>query len=422
MRFSLWMGAVAVFAAGPARAAGLDSGDTAWMLTATALVLLMTLPGLAFFYAGLVRRKNILATMTQVFLCAAVVSLTWFLLGWSIAFTPGDAWLPTFTQLGPPPWLGPHGLAQPHPLAPTIPAAVFLLYQGTFAIITTALIVGAVAERMKLSSLMLFCALWSLLVYAPVARWVWGETGFFRALGVLDFAGGSVVHISAGAAGLACVLIVGPRHGWGREPMVPANLAYMLIGAGLLWVGWLGFNGGSAGAANAQAGLAVVNTQLGAGVAVLAYALLERIVRGQNSLVGMATGAVGGLVAITPAAGFVEPLHALVFGVVGGGGAYLGVTVIKAALNRDDSLDVFGIHGVVGVMGCVLTPLLASPQLAGHAGSLSAELACAAAVFTYSFLVSLLLMLALKATVGVRVSLDDEADGLDLSQQGEQLE
>jgi Amt family ammonium transporter len=328
----------------------IDSGDTAWQLAATALVIMMTLPGLAFFYAGLVRRKNILGTMTQVFIAAVMATVVWYAIGYSWAFSAGNAWLGNSAQLlGEAMGLALGNKVMVHPLAPTIPEFAFSLYQAAFAIITVALIVGGFAERVRFGVTALFCGLWVLFVYAPVAHWVWHHNGWLYQMGVSDFAGGTVVHVNAGAAALACALVVGPRRGYGSEAMVPANLAYMLIGTGLLWVGWFGFNGGSAMGANGLASLAMVNTQIAAAVAAMVYAALEWMLRGRSSLIGLSTGAVAGLVAITPAAGYVLPAIAALFGLAGAIAAYLGVTMIKRMLGADDSLDVFGIHGVLAL-------------------------------------------------------------------------
>ncbi len=402
----------------------ISSGDTAWMLAATALVLMMTLPGLAFFYAGLVRKKNILSMMTHVFIASAMVTVVWFTAGYPMAFGVGGSWLGS--------WgvdslflsdmvVDPTKRVAVHTLAGTVPELVFALYQAAFAVITAALIVGSFAERVKFGVTALFCGLWTALVYAPVAHWVWAPTGWLNQMGVADFAGGTVVHVNAGAAALACALVARHRTGYGTEPMVPGNLAYMLIGTGLLWVGWFGFNGGSAMAANMIAGLAMVNTQVAAAVSAVVYVMLEWVLRGRTSLVGLATGAVAGLVVITPAAGYVTPALAMLFGVVGSLAAYFGVTVIKSWIGADDSLDVFAIHGIVGVVGSLLTGLLAQSVFLGRQPSFMAELIAVGAIATYSFIVSFVLMKVLDFILQVRVSKADEALGLDLSQHGEQV-
>ena len=404
-------------------ASAISAGDTAWVLTSTALVLMMTLPGLAFFYGGLVRKKNILGTMTQVFIAAAVVSVLWFALGYTLAFASGSPWVGFLDGTSFSLQFMPKGDRVPvHALAQQIPAPAFALFEGAFAIITAALIVGAFAERVKFSVAAVFCGLWSVLVYAPVAHWVWHPGGWLHEMGVRDFAGGMVVHVNAGAAALACALVAGPRHGYGREPMIPSNLAYMLIGAALLWIGWFGFNGGSALAANGVAGLAMVNTQIAASLAAVVFVLCEWMIKGQASLVGMSTGAVAGLVAITPAAGYVSVDAAYLFGVLGGVVAFASLLWLKPLLNIDDSLDVFAIHGTVGIAGSLLTPFLTHAELAGSKGQPMAEAIGVLAVLGYSFIVSWLLMKGLDLIVGVKVKRGEELDGLDLSQHGERVE
>jgi len=403
-------------------ASAISAGDTAWMLTSTALVLMMTLPGLAFFYGGLVRKKNILGTMTQVFIVAAIVSVLWFAVGYTLAFASGSPLIGFFDMSLSLPFMPKGDRVPVHTLAQQIPAPAFALFEGAFAIITAALIVGAFAERVKFSVAALFCGLWSVIVYAPVAHWVWHPNGWLYALGVRDFAGGMVVHVNAGAAGLACALVAGPRHGYGREPMVPSNLAYMLIGAALLWIGWFGFNGGSALAANGAAALAMVNTQIAASLAAVVFILCEWMMKGQASLVGMSTGAVAGLVAITPAAGFVGVEAAYLFGMVGGLVAFASLLWLKPLLNIDDSLDVFAIHGTVGIVGSLLTPFFTITELAGAKGQPLAEAIGVVAVLGYSFAVSWLLMKGLDLVMGARVKRGEELDGLDLSQHGERIE
>ncbi len=403
-------------------ASAISAGDTAWVLISAVIVIMMTLPGLAFFYGGLVRKKNILGTMTQVFIAAVVVTVVWFLAGYSLAFGNGSSWLGSLEKsLGG--FMTPHGdqIAVYSP-APNIPESVFALFQAGFAIITAALIIGSFAERVKFGVAAIFCALWSLIVYAPVAHWVWHPEGWLYAMGVRDFAGGLVVHVNAGAAALACAMVTKPRKGFGREPMTPSNLAYMLIGASLLWIGWFGFNGGSALAANSFAGLASVNTQIATAVAALVFIVLEWVVRGQATLVGMSTGAVAGLVAITPAAGYVSVEMSYVFGLVGGMVSYAGLVWVKPRINVDDSLDVFTIHGLVGIAGSLMTPWLSNPELVGSHGAPMAETIGTAAVLAYSFVTSWGLMHLLDQILGNRVSSADEVAGLDLTQHGECVE
>jgi Amt family ammonium transporter len=403
-------------------ASTISAGDTAWVLISAVIVIMMTLPGLAFFYGGLVRKKNILGTMTQVFIAAVMVTVVWFLLGYGLAFGNGNPWFGSVEKaLGS--FMTPHGdQVAVYSLAPNIPESVFALFQAGFAIITAALIVGAFAERVKFGVVAIFCALWSLLVYAPVAHWVWHPEGWLYAMGVRDFAGGLVVHVNAGAAALACAMVIKPRRGYGREPMKPSNLAYMLIGASLLWIGWFGFNGGSALAANSIAGLASVNTQIATAVAALMFIVLEWFERGKATLVGMSTGAVAGLVAITPAAGYVGVEMSYLFGVVGGFVAYIGLVWVKPRINVDDSLDVFTIHGLVGIAGSLMTPWLSTPELVGSHGAPLAEAIGTLVVLVYSFGVSWCLMQLLSRTLGGRVSGNAEVAGLDLTQHGESLE
>jgi Amt family ammonium transporter len=403
--------------------AQINAGDTAWMMSASALVLLMTVPGLALFYAGMVRKKNILATMTQTLAVCALVSVLWFVCGYSLAFMPGSEWIGSldavlldsvfFDKRA--------GLVSVHDLATTVPESVFVMFQLTFAIITPALIAGAFAERMRFSALLLFMGLWSLLVYAPVAHWVWEPSGWLAQRGVLDFAGGTVVHINAGVAGLACAWMLGRRMGFGQEALMPANLAYTMMGASLLWVGWMGFNGGSACAADGRAGMAMLATQLGAAAATLAWMLAEWVVRGTPTLLGLCSGAVAGLVAITPASGYVDPKSAVLIGLVAGLACYWGATGLKRLLGADDSLDVFGVHGVGGIVGALLTGVLAVPSIGGVEGSLLNQAIGVGATLAYSGIVTVLILGLVNVLVGLRVTRQQEFDGLDLSLHGEQV-
>jgi ammonium transporter, Amt family len=404
------------------KADAISAGDTAWVLTSAALVIMMTLPGLAFFYGGLVRKRNILGTMTQIFATACAVSVLWFAVGYSIAFSQGTEWFGGLSKLPGGKFVSVVQGVAVDALAPTVPETVFALFECGFAIITCALIVGAFAERVKFGVAVIFCSLWAIVVYAPVAHWVWHPEGWAYKMGVRDFAGGIVVHVNAGAAALACALAVGARRGFGKEPMIPSNLAYMLIGAGLLWIGWFGFNGGSALAANAQAGMASVNTLVSAALAAILFMGLEWLFGGKSSLVGMSTGAVAGLVSITPAAGFVTLDAAFAFGAAGGLVSFIGLNWIKPRLNIDDSLDVFAIHGLVGIAGSVMTPLFSRPELSGAPAALLAEITATAAVFVYSATMSWIIMKLLNVVIGARVPAADEIDGLDLSQHGECIE
>ena len=337
----------------------LDTGDTAWMLTSTALVLMMTIPGLALFYGGMVRKKNVLATVMQSFAITCLITVLWLIVGYSLAFTSGSTIIGGLSRV----FLRGLTLDGVHDLAKTIPETVFLCFQLTFAIITPALIAGAFAERMKFSAMMWFMALWSLIVYAPIAHWVWGG-GFLGDWGVLDFAGGTVVHINAGVAGLVCALVMGKRKGFGTENLAPYNLVYAVIGASLLWVGWFGFNAGSAVGASGNAGMAMAVTQFATAAAALAWMFAEWATRGKPSVLGIISGAVAGLVAITPASGYVNPMGSLVIGIVAGLVCFWGATALKKAMGYDDSLDAFGVHGIGGFAGAILTGVFAIEAIA----------------------------------------------------------
>jgi Amt family ammonium transporter len=404
--------------------AQINAGDTAWMITASALVLLMTVPGLALFYAGMVRKKNMLATMAQSFAICALVTVLWFVVGYSMAFMPGTPWLGdlsslmmqtvTYDKVA--------GLVSVHHLATSIPESVFCMFQLTFAIITPALITGAFAERMRVSALLVFMAAWSLLVYAPIAHWVWEPSGWLASRGILDFAGGTVVHVNAGIAGLVAAWILGPRIGFRKEALMPANLGYTMIGASLLWVGWMGFNGGSAGAADGRAGMAMLVTQLATGAAALAWMLVEWLVRGTPTLLGLCSGAVAGLVAITPASGFVDPKAALAIGALAGVGCYWGATGLKRLLGADDSLDVFGVHGVGGTIGALLTGVFAVPAIGGVSGSVVVQAIGVGATLVWSGGVTAAILWLIDRTIGLRVTADQERVGLDISLHGERIE
>ncbi|HSW13934.1 MAG TPA: ammonium transporter [Solimonas sp.] len=420
--------AMALLPAGPAAAASvafdqISAGDTAWMLSATALVLLMTIPGLALFYAGMVRKKNVLATTLQSFAVCALVTVLWVVVGYSLAFTPGSPFIGGFDQLllRGLSYFKEAGQLSVSPIAPTIPESVFVMYQLTFAIITPALITGAFAERMRFSAMLLFVTAWSLLVYAPVAHWVWEPGGWLATLGAQDFAGGTVVHINAGAAGLVCAYMLGRRDGYGSEPFMPYNLALTLMGASLLWVGWFGFNAGSAVAADGRAGMAMLVTQVAAATAVLSWMLVEWIMRKRASLLGACSGAVAGLVAITPASGFVDVGGALAIGLAAGVLCYWGATGLKRLLGADDSLDVFGIHGVGGMVGALLTGVFSSKAISGAEASMLVQAVGAFATFFYSAGMTLMILLLLRFTVGLRVNGDEEQAGLDLALHGERI-
>ncbi|MBB3103315.1 ammonium transporter [Azomonas macrocytogenes] len=405
-----------------AQEAAPDSGDTAWMLTATALVLFMTIPGLALFYGGMVRSKNILSVMMQCFLSTGLISILWMVYGYSLAFdTEGS--LHTFVG-----GLGRVFLSglDTESLTGTIPESVFITFQMTFAIITPALIVGAFAERMKFSATLLFMGIWFTLVYAPIAHMVWGGDGTLMwDWGVLDFAGGTVVHINAGIAGLVTCLVLGPRKGYGEVAMTPHNLGYTLIGAAMLWVGWFGFNAGSAAAANGTAGMAMLVTQIATAAAALGWMAVEWKIHGKASALGIASGVVAGLVAITPAAGTVGPVGALVIGLASGVTCFFCATSLKRRLGYDDSLDAFGVHGVGGIVGAILTGLFAAPSMGGFGEveniGLQLWIQFKGVLFTvvYTAVVTFVILKVIDLVVGLRVTEDQEEEGLDISQHNE---
>lgn len=405
----------------------INGADTAWMMTSTALVLLMTLPGIALFYGGMVRRKSVLNVMACVVAICAIVSLLWFALGYSIAFTPGSGFLGHF--MGGPErlWFGgldyardAQQVAVSH-IAPNIPESVYAMFQLSFAIITAALVVGSFVERMRFSATLIFIAMWTVVVYAPIAHWVWEPNGWLARLGALDFAGGSVVHINAGVAGLVCAYALGPRKGYGREPFSPFNLGLTMAGAGLLWVGWFGFNAGSAVAADGRAGLAMAVTHIAASAGALSWMAAEWLARGRPSLLGLCSGLVAGLVAITPAAGYVSPGSAVIFGLVAGVACYWGATGLKRLLNADDSLDVFGVHGIGGIVGSLLTGIFASKTISGVEGSVLIQFVGVACVMIYSLVMTSLLLWITSRFVSLRVSEVAESDGLDIDQHAERL-
>jgi Amt family ammonium transporter len=402
----------------------ISSGDTAWMLTSTALVLMMTIPGLALFYGGMVRKKNVLATLMQSFAITCVVTLLWWLIGYSWAFTPGSPYLGGSTRAllnGMSFMKDANKLTVSH-LALTIPETVYAMFQLTFAIITPALIAGAFADRMKFSAMLVFMSVWSLVVYCPIAHWVWEPSGWLAVKGVLDYAGGTVVHINAGIAGLASCLVLGKRVGYGREAMAPHNLTLTLIGASLLWVGWFGFNAGSAGAADGRAGMAMAVTQIATAAAALGWMSAEWLAKGKPSVLGIASGAVAGLVAITPASGFVGPTPAVVIGLVAGVVCFLAATALKRALGYDDSLDAFGVHGVGGIIGALLTGVFASKEISGADGSVVTQLWGVGSTLIYGFTASFIILKVIDMTIGLRVTEEQERVGLDISLHGEKIE
>jgi Amt family ammonium transporter len=402
----------------------LDSGDTAWMLTSTALVLMMTIPGLALFYGGMVRKKNVLATVMQSFAITCLVTILWMIVGYSWAFTEGGPYLGGMSRF----FLVGMGSGA---LNGTIPESVFMTFQMTFAIITPALICGSFADRMKFSAMLWFIGLWSLFVYSPIAHWVWGPGGWLGGLGVLDFAGGTVVHINAGVAGLMCALVLGKRKGLGTENMAPHNLVLTMIGASLLWVGWFGFNAGSAVASNGSAGMAMAVTQIATAAAGLAWMFVEWAAKGKPSVLGICSGAVAGLVAITPASGFVDPTGALVIGIAAGIICYWGATGLKHMFGYDDSLDAFGVHAVGGIVGALLTGVFAKAAIggAGKAGLIDGnayqivvQIYGILGTLIYDAVATLIILFIIKAVIGLRVSEEAEREGLDVSLHGEAVQ
>jgi Amt family ammonium transporter len=416
-------------AAAPAAAAPvLDTGATAWMLTSTALVLLMTIPGLALFYGGMVRKKNVLDTMMQSFAITALVTVVWMVAGYSIAFdTTGMAKGVTnfYSFFGSLNHLFLSGMDMKS-MTGSIPESVFMTFQMTFAIITPALICGAFVDRMKFSTMLVFIALWSLLVYSPIAHMVWsGDGGFLWDLGVLDFAGGTVVHINAGVAGLVTALVLGPRLGYGKEPMAPHNLTLTIMGAAMLWVGLFGFNAGSAVAADGRAGMAMAVTQIATGTAALGWMFAEWIFKGKPSVLGIASGAVAGLVAITPASGFVGPAGALVIGLAAGVICFWAATSLKHMMGYDDSLDAFGVHAIGGIVGALLTGVFAVESIGGTAGSMGQLLIQAEGVaitIAYTAVVTYIILKVLDMVMGLRVTEEQEREGLDIALHGERVE
>ncbi|MCZ6525852.1 MAG: ammonium transporter [Gammaproteobacteria bacterium] len=401
-----------------AMADDLSAGDTAWMLTATALVLFMTIPGLSLFYAGMVRSKNVLSVLMQCFAITSLMTVLWVLYAYSIAFGGDGAFWGGLDKA----FLS--GVSTDSILAgQTIPETVFMTFQLTFAIITPALIVGAFAERMKFSAMLLFMAVWLTIVYAPICHWVWGGGGWLGNKGILDFAGGTVVHINAGIAGLVACLVLGKRKGYPTAQMIPHNLTYTIIGAAMLWVGWFGFNAGSQLAADGVAGMAMAVTQIAAATAALGWMFSEWITHGKPSVLGIASGAVAGLVAITPASGSVGPMGAIAIGAAAGVGCFLASVKLKRAMGYDDSLDVFGVHATGGIIGAMLTGVFCAKSLGGagfgvESGGMAAQLAVqftgVMATVIYTGIMSFIILKVIDAIIGLRVSEDEETEGLDI--------
>ncbi|MDB5637810.1 MAG: ammonium transporter [Bradyrhizobium sp.] len=402
----------------------INAADTAWMIVATALVLMMTIPGLALFYSGMVRKKNVLATMAQSLAAVTIISILWVAFGYSLVFVGDGPWLGTLDRW----FLAGMTIDGVNPAAKTIPESLFMLYQMTFAIITVALVAGSVADRMRFSAYLLFSIGWFVFVYVPLAHWVWGG-GFLGAMGVLDFAGGLVVHLSAGVGGLVAAKVMGRRHGYGTENLSPFDLSLAVVGTGLLWVGWFGFNGGSALAANSRAVMAIIATHLAACAGALTWGAIEWTIRRKPSVLGMISGAVAGLGTITPASGFVAPWHGIIIGVVAGLVCFWACTSLKHRFNYDDSLDVFGVHGVGGMTGILLAGVFATASIGGTAGliegnprQLLIQFYGVAVTLAWSGGITYLLLKLVSAFVPLRVSREHELEGLDISQHGEALQ
>ena len=398
----------------------LDKGDTAWMLVATVLVLFMTIPGIALFYAGMARKKNILGTIAQDFAICGVVTILWFVIGYSLAFSEGNSFIGGLS------FLGMQGIGV-NTLQGSIPQLLFAVFQMTFAVLTACLITGSWAGRVKFSAMLAFMVIWSLLVYAPICHWVWASDGFFFKLGALDYAGGTVVHINAGIAGLVGALMLGKRKGYGVTPMQPANLTIAVVGAAVLWVGWMGFNGGSGLAADGRAAMAIVVSQIAAAGGLVAWMAAEWAYRGKPALRGMISGAIAGLVGITPGSGFVEPLPALAIGIAAGLVCFWSVTILKRKLGYDDALDGWGVHGVGGIVGALLTGVFATARVTGTdlppvMTQVGIQALSVIATLVYGGLMSGVILYVIDKVMGLRVSADDEQIGLDLALHGERIE
>jgi ammonium transporter, Amt family len=407
-----------------AAASDISAADTAWMIVATALVLMMTIPGLALFYSGMVRKKNMLATMAQSLAAVAIVSILWVAFGYSLVFVGDGPWLGTLDRW----FLAGMTMDSVNPAAATIPESLFMLYQMTFAIITVALVAGSVADRMRFSAYLLFSIGWFMFVYVPLAHWIWGG-GFLGTAGVLDFAGGLVVHLSAGTGGLVAAGVLGRRHGYGTENLSPFDLSLAVMGTGLLWVGWFGFNGGSALTASSRAVMAITATHLAACAGALTWGAVEWSIQRKPSVLGMISGAVAGLGTITPASGFVAPWHGILIGVIAGLVCFWACTWLKRRFNYDDSLDVFGVHGVGGMTGILLAGVFATASIGGTSGLIEGnphllliQLYGVAVTLAWSAGVTYALLKLLSTFVPLRVSLQQELEGLDISQHGEALQ
>lgn len=417
---ALAAGAAASTAALAAETPAIDKADTAWVLVSALLVLFMTIPGIALFYAGMVRKKNILSTLAQSVAICMVASLLWWIVGYSLAFAEGTNFVGGLSKA----FFSGIGIDT---VSGTIPEVLFIFFQMTFAVLTPALIVGSWAERMKFSALLVFTVFWSLLVYAPICHWVWASDGYFFKLGALDYAGGTVVHINAGIAGLVGCIMLGKRNGYGSQAMTPANLTYAMLGASVLWFGWMGFNGGSGLAANARAAMAILATHLAAAAGALGWMAAEWKSRGRPSLLGLISGAVAGLVAVTPAAGFILPASGVIIGLISGVVCFVSVSYVKTKLGYDDSLDAFGVHGVGGIVGALLTAVFATSAVTGSelptmGVQFGIQAMSVVATLFYGGVMSAIILWVIKRTMGLRVTREEELTGLDLAIHGERIE
>ena len=417
---TLAAGAAASTAALAAETPAIDKADTAWVLVSALLVLFMTIPGIALFYAGMVRKKNILSTLAQSVAISMVASLLWWIVGYSLAFAEGTNFVGGLSKA----FFSGIGIDT---VSGTIPEVLFIFFQMTFAVLTPALIVGSWAERMKFSALLVFTVFWSLLVYAPICHWVWASDGYFFKLGALDYAGGTVVHINAGIAGLVGCIMLGKRNGYGSQAMTPANLTYAMLGASVLWFGWMGFNGGSGLAANARAAMAILATHLAAAAGALGWMAAEWKSRGRPSLLGLISGAVAGLVAVTPAAGFILPASGVIIGLISGVVCFVSVSYVKTKLGYDDSLDAFGVHGVGGIVGALLTAVFATSAVTGSelptmGVQFGIQAMSVVATLFYGGVMSAVILWVIKRTMGLRVTREEELTGLDLAIHGERIE
>lgn len=395
----------------------IQGADTAWMLVSTVLVFLMTMPGIMLFYSGMLRKRNALSIMAQTIAGIGVITFLWAAVGYTLAFEVGNGWFGGLGKAWAAGLVGPQAGA--HVLAPTVPESVFFLFQLAFAIVAFAIVLGATAERMRIGVTMVFGALWLVVVYAPVAHWIWHPTGWLATMGHMDFAGGTVVHVVAGASGLAAALACGARRGFGKEPMVPHSLTLTVMGAGLLWAGWFGFNAGSAFEAGSRASGALLVTQVAAGSGALVWGIVELLRRQQMSVLGMATGAIAGLIAVTPASGYVGVFGGLCIGAAGSVCCIVAVTYFKSLTGIDDSLDVFALHGIGGLVGTVLTPVFALPEIAPVTATVWVNVTGAVAVMLYAGVASFVLLKCIQFAIGLRVTPKQEAVGLDLAQHGE---